>query len=120
MVNPGSAPAFDPVPRFAELEQIPNCDSTERVAPAAYDLWLTQRLQGLQGSHWLDQFDFQAATEICDLLGRTLVRAAFPQLRDMSPADRHAAICRAFNILTEAVMDGDLLPPAILQRKAVV
>ncbi|WP_313348711.1 TniQ family protein [Paracoccus sp. (in: a-proteobacteria)] len=56
---------------------------------------------GQRGSTWLDRFDFQAATDVCDLLGRSLVRDKFPQLRDMTDVDRHAAICAAFDILSK-------------------
>ena len=66
-----------------------------------YDFWLASRLRGQVGSTWLDRFDFQAAIDVCDLLGRSLVRETFPQLRDMTRADRHKAISTAFDILSK-------------------
>lgn len=49
----------------------------------------------------LDQFDFQASLDFCDLMGRSLVRAQFPQLADMTRQDRWRAISAAFEIVTQ-------------------
>lgn len=89
---------LDTASRFAEADWRHVTGVEYRVAP--YDLWLAARLRGQLGSTWLDQFDFQAATDVCDLLGRSLMRDTFPQLRDMKGGERHAAISTAFDILS--------------------
>ena len=90
---------WDTAARFSETDWHHEAAAEYRVA--AYDLWLASRFRGQPGSTWLDRFDFQAAIDVCDLLGRSLVRDKFPQLRDMTDVDRHAAICAAFGILSE-------------------
>ena len=89
---------YDTAAQFAEADWHRAAEADCRVTP--YDLWLTSRLRGQPGSNWLDGFDFQAATDVCDLLGRRLVRDKFPQLRDMTDVARHAAIGAAFDILS--------------------
>ncbi|MEN8951585.1 TniQ family protein [Planktotalea arctica] len=39
-----------------------------------FDLWIDARLQGEQGSGWLDQFQLNAAANFCFMLGSTLLR----------------------------------------------
>ena len=90
---------LDTAARFADADWY-HAGEAEYQA-AAFDLWLASRLRGKPGSTWLDRFDFQAATDVCDLLGRSLMRDKFPQLRDMTDVDRHAAISAAFDILSK-------------------
>lgn len=75
--------------------------SDQPVTPTAFDLWLAARFVGQSGKSWLDQFDFQASLDFCDLLGRSLVRAQFPQLADMTRQDRWRAVSAAFEIATQ-------------------
>lgn len=90
---------WDTAARFGEIDWLHEAAAEYRVV--AYDVWLASRLRGQPGSTWLDRFDFQAANDVCDLLGRSLARDKFPQLRDMTDVDRHAAICAAFDILSQ-------------------
>lgn len=75
--------------------------SDQPLAPSSFDLWLRNRFEGRSGENWLDQFDFQASLDFCDLLGRSLVRAQFPQLGDMTRQDRWRAISYAFDIASQ-------------------
>lgn len=90
---------LDTAARFSDADWRRATEIEYRTAP--FDLWIAARLRGQLGSTWLDRFDFQAATDVCDLLGRSLLRDRFPQLRDMTDVDRHAAICAAFDILSK-------------------
>ncbi|WP_312530977.1 hypothetical protein, partial [Paracoccus sp. (in: a-proteobacteria)] len=90
---------WDTAARLAEADWHHATGAEHRAAP--FDLWIAARLRGQLGSSWLDRFDFQAATDVCDLLGRSLVKDQFPQLRDMASVDRHGAISAAFDIMSK-------------------
>ena len=69
--------------------------------PTAFDRWFSARLSRNPSDLWFDVHDVQASLDFCDLLGRSIMRQAFPRLQDMRAIDRWQAISTGFDLASQ-------------------